>query len=801
MRENGRSMVEMLGVLAVVGVLSVGAVWGYSAAIQLWKENETYDQVRKAIIGTIAYSLAPHKETEDEEGKLRLVDIRSVISDVEFNGEAVSDDMDDDIIHLEDNSFTTPTNVPAWAQLEPMGGFSIRMTGLNKSMCEKFVKVGSGYTLAAAYPKLEGIDSFDVGSAYMYEELMENEASRDDLCASFEDTWRAPVQNSEIATESVMDKLDNFPTLVLYFGAGFGVGGIKAFCSDTQPCDECHECIDNRCELLPADEAPEECKNFCENGVSYDGTITENCCKAIDGQFLATSNMCCHKVKDPEDNSRTIVLPYTHASLDDMHSPLELSEECCKAIGGTHVFGDELCCQGSKQWDVWTGEFDLFSLGCGGVGLSLPSSIPGVPPVIDDPLLTGCESNPTNPDCLCILYPKVQECQTTYCDKYPKAPGCSDYCDEYSSKCTQVNFSSFYAGISASGGGHGGSTGSMSSNNGWVLLWISAPAHPRFGWSPRRPRRMPNPRPTPTPDPEPEPEPEPDPTPTPTPTPTWCKDSGGTEENGVCCEGHNQITLGSTVLENGVSIAPSAICCKRAGGIFDETFGICDYPSTTPGTPVSVSTTPVSISTLETTCGGPGCWSTTPMSTTPVSTTPVSISTLETTCGGPGCWSTTPMSTTPVNVSTSVSPTTTTLAVTTVPVSSTVSTSATTILTSPTPKLSSSTVSTNLQVTLAPPTSASTKTTFSTIATTKLSSSTASTKQPTTLAPPTSASTKTTLSTIATRKLSSSTASTKQPATQAPSTSASTKTTLSTPRPLTQPVYTGTLPGIIFSTK
>ena len=38
--ENGRSMVEMLGVLAIVGVLSVGAIAGYSKAMMKYKLNK-----------------------------------------------------------------------------------------------------------------------------------------------------------------------------------------------------------------------------------------------------------------------------------------------------------------------------------------------------------------------------------------------------------------------------------------------------------------------------------------------------------------------------------------------------------------------------------------------------------------------------------------------------------------------------------------------------------------------------------------------------------------------------------------
>jgi len=41
----GRSMVEMLGVLAIIGVLSVGGIAGYSKAMNKFKINKTTDQV------------------------------------------------------------------------------------------------------------------------------------------------------------------------------------------------------------------------------------------------------------------------------------------------------------------------------------------------------------------------------------------------------------------------------------------------------------------------------------------------------------------------------------------------------------------------------------------------------------------------------------------------------------------------------------------------------------------------------------------------------------------------------------
>ena len=38
--ENGRSMVEMLGVLAIIGVLSISGIYGYTVAMRRYRANE-----------------------------------------------------------------------------------------------------------------------------------------------------------------------------------------------------------------------------------------------------------------------------------------------------------------------------------------------------------------------------------------------------------------------------------------------------------------------------------------------------------------------------------------------------------------------------------------------------------------------------------------------------------------------------------------------------------------------------------------------------------------------------------------
>ena len=69
----GRSMVEVLGVLAIIGVLSVGAISGYSNAMMKYKTNKLVSEYNYLISGVLEYyndfinlsrgtSLNPHLE-------------------------------------------------------------------------------------------------------------------------------------------------------------------------------------------------------------------------------------------------------------------------------------------------------------------------------------------------------------------------------------------------------------------------------------------------------------------------------------------------------------------------------------------------------------------------------------------------------------------------------------------------------------------------------------------------------------------------------------------------------------------
>lgn len=61
--QSGRSMVEMLGVLAIIGVLSVGGIAGYSKAMAKFKTSKALDQVSTLVANVrTLYASQPNYE-------------------------------------------------------------------------------------------------------------------------------------------------------------------------------------------------------------------------------------------------------------------------------------------------------------------------------------------------------------------------------------------------------------------------------------------------------------------------------------------------------------------------------------------------------------------------------------------------------------------------------------------------------------------------------------------------------------------------------------------------------------------
>ncbi len=62
--ESGRSMVEMLGVLAIIGVLSIGGIAGYTMAMNRYRANEVLNAAQ--LLSVVAQSTITKSGTVTE---------------------------------------------------------------------------------------------------------------------------------------------------------------------------------------------------------------------------------------------------------------------------------------------------------------------------------------------------------------------------------------------------------------------------------------------------------------------------------------------------------------------------------------------------------------------------------------------------------------------------------------------------------------------------------------------------------------------------------------------------------------
>ena len=74
--QTGRSMIEMLGVLAIIGVLSVGGIAGYSKAMMKYRTNKTIEQV--TMIATNIRTLFANQNNFDDLGDLGITNINLI---------------------------------------------------------------------------------------------------------------------------------------------------------------------------------------------------------------------------------------------------------------------------------------------------------------------------------------------------------------------------------------------------------------------------------------------------------------------------------------------------------------------------------------------------------------------------------------------------------------------------------------------------------------------------------------------------------------------------------------------------
>ena len=121
--ETGRSMVEMLGVLAIIGVLSIGGIAGYTYAMDRHYTNEILNAASQRAI-VIASQIAAGRQVS-----LKEFDGQKKVAGGTFDGEVNTD---------------------------REGEFGIKVTGVKESVCQKLLKATEGTDVILA--NLDGSD-------------------------------------------------------------------------------------------------------------------------------------------------------------------------------------------------------------------------------------------------------------------------------------------------------------------------------------------------------------------------------------------------------------------------------------------------------------------------------------------------------------------------------------------------------------------------------------------------------------------------------------------------------------------
>ena len=132
--EKGRSMIEMLGVLAIVGVLSVGGIAGYSKAMGKYKTNHLIEQLTM-LITNIRNSLIGQHDFSDINNNL-LINIGAVPADMYDHSRASND-----ILHAWNGKVTI---FPSEASNNKQMAFELYVNNISKNDCIEMVTMDWG---------------------------------------------------------------------------------------------------------------------------------------------------------------------------------------------------------------------------------------------------------------------------------------------------------------------------------------------------------------------------------------------------------------------------------------------------------------------------------------------------------------------------------------------------------------------------------------------------------------------------------------------------------------------------------
>ena len=317
--ESGRSMVEMLGTLAIIGVLSIGGIAGYTYAMNKSKANDILDGVSKRAV-VVSQQLIMGNETP---------------SLVEYAGKKIGD-------------YSVTLSETDYGE----GFFGIQVSGVEQFVCERL----QGQGLANAADIYLGDAYFDESTCaegngnvltYVFNDSLNADAvagdggdDEDDPNVCYEsEKILVEYATGECCTEKKRERLCP--------------GEIKTCTVAPNKLEQCR----SNCEYWDAEnnvccvlghESEKCCEYFLEWDYEYDGTT---CCSIDDG---IVDGYCCI---DGEDTSQACCEYWDGVWDGTSCCSFMAGSECCRGLGSQNC-----CAEGGGVWDngkcctdAWTG--------------------------------------------------------------------------------------------------------------------------------------------------------------------------------------------------------------------------------------------------------------------------------------------------------------------------------------------------------------------------------------------------------------------------------------------------------------
>ena len=263
--ESGRTMAEMLAVLAIIGVLSITALVGFRYAMELHKENESVDWIVKTVAGSRTGFLL--EKYGDEAGLLnpKAVPMQEVISGVAFDFASADD--------KSSRTYTTPLATKVSVDVISKNAFEVHLENVTFSMCRKLLNGPLEYRFASSNQS-----ETEILPTSSTEEI-------DEFCGGIDAARRSPSKpQPEVVTDAVV---------TLCFSLD------REGCFSVPACGQCQIERNGTCQtcssvgLTCCDDGV--CRSVCEATCNppCDATKCETCVNGVCESKCRDGSVCC----------------------------------------------------------------------------------------------------------------------------------------------------------------------------------------------------------------------------------------------------------------------------------------------------------------------------------------------------------------------------------------------------------------------------------------------------------------------------------------------------------------------------